>query len=282
MQFQSLIVALLLAASVAAKSQNGTDSAKPVSQNKECKEIASMNKLVDLASNTTKLDEITKNNATKIAEIQAKASKASTSLKTLESNSTLMAACAVIDAQEAEDDLCQETFALQRFVKFAANSTAVATATKNNVTKIAKIATESSKAANKLQTLTSNSTLQAACSVVMQKDECNMMKKLQKFVDVANNATKLAQVTKGNTTKEAEIKAKAATAQTKLTAMEGNATFVAACTALQGKGAAGTTSSNGITSASTKNSAANILRDAGAGIVGFSTFTVVLLGLFAL
>jgi hypothetical protein len=115
MQFQSLIVPLLLAASVAAKPHNGTEPTKPVSENKECKEIASMTKLVELASNTTKLDEITKNNATKIAEIQAKASMASTTLKNLESNSTLMSACAVIDAQEAENDQCQETFALQRY-----------------------------------------------------------------------------------------------------------------------------------------------------------------------
>jgi hypothetical protein len=279
MHFQSFIVSLLLATSVVAKQHNGTT--KAVSENKECKEITSMNKLVELASNTTKLNEITKNNATKITEIQAKASKASTSLKTLESNSTLMSACAVIDAQEAEDDKCQETFALQRFVKFAANSTAVATATKNNATKIAKIQTEASKASTKLQTLTGNSTLQAACPAVMQKDECDFMKKLQKFVDVANNATKLDQIAKGNTTKEAEIKANAATVQTKLTAMQGNATFTAACTALEGKGTAGTSSSNGISSTSTKN-AAGMLSSVGVGAVGLSTILVVLLGMFTL
>jgi hypothetical protein len=64
--------------------------------------------------------------------------------------------------------------------------------------------------------------------------------------------------------------------------MEANATFVAACTALQGKGTAGTASSNGISSTSTKNSAANMLRNAGAGVVGLSTSMVVFLGLFAL
>lgn len=282
MHFQSLLISLLLATSVAAKG-NKTESTKAVSEKGQCKEIVKLNKLVELASNSTKLDVITKNNATKIAEIQAKASTASTKLKTLESNSTLISACAVIDAQEVEDNQCQETFALQRFVKFAANSTAVATATKNNATKIANIQSEASKAATKLQTLTSNSTLQAACPAVMQKDECNMMKTLQKFVDVANNASRLDKIAKGNTTKEAEIKARAAKVQTKLTAMTSNATFMAACTALKGKGttSGNGTTGNGISSTSTK-SAANMLKNAGGRAFGLSTILVVMLGMFAL
>jgi hypothetical protein len=282
MQLQSFVVSLLLATSVAAKG-NKTHETKTLSEKGECKEMVKLNALVDLASNTTKLDKITKNNATKVAEIQAKASTASTTLKTLQSNSTLMSACAVIDAQEAEDDSCQETFALQRFVEFAANSTAVATATKNNATKIANIQLEASKAASKLQTLTSNSTLQAACPAVMQRNECAMMKTLQKFVNVANNQTKLDALTKGNTTKEAEIKAKAATAQTKLTVMQSNATFTAACTALDAseKGTSGSSSSTGISSTDAK-SASSILKNAGVGALGLSTILVVMLGMLAL
>jgi outer membrane protein OmpA-like peptidoglycan-associated protein len=277
MHLQSLVVSLLLATSAATKG-NQIESTKAVSESGQCKEMVKLNKLVELASNTTKLDAITKNNATKIAEIQAKASTASTTLKTLESNSTLVSACAVINAQAAEKDQCQETFALQRFVKFAANSTAVATATQNNATKIANIQSEASNASTKLQTLTSNSTLQAACPAVMQKDECDMMKMLQKFVDVANNQTKLNIVAKGNTTKEAEVKAKAAKVQTKLTAMMSNATFMAACAVLEGKG---TTAGNGISSTNTK-SAASMLKDAGVVAIGLSTILVVMVGMFAL
>jgi hypothetical protein len=288
MHFQSIALSLLLATSVAAKG-NGTHETKTPSEKGQCKEINKLNALVELASNTTKLDKVTKNNATKIAEIQAKASSASTKLKALESNSTLVSACAMIDAQKVEDNGCQETFALQRFVKFAANSTAVATATQNNATKIADIQLKASEAAAKLQTLTSNSTLQAACPAVQQKDECNLMKTLQKFVDVANNQTKLNKLAKGNTTKEAEIQASAAKAQTKLTAMQGNATFMAACTALEGteKGTSSSSSSsssstsNGSPSASTK-SAAGILKNAGVGSVALSTILVVMLGMFAL
>jgi hypothetical protein len=229
MHFASVpIVLSLLLTSVAAKG----NSTKAVSEADQCKEITSLSKFVSLASNTTKLDEITKNNATKVAEIQAKASSDSTKLQTLTSNSTLMSNCQVVFAQEAEDDMCQETFVLQRFVAFAANTTAVASATKNNATKIAAIELKASDAANKLQVLQSNSTLQAACPAVMQKDECKAMDGLEKFVKVASNQTKLEQITKGNETKVTEIQAKGNVAQMKLSAMQGNATFMAACAAL--------------------------------------------------
>jgi hypothetical protein len=234
MQFSVLFLSFLLSGAVTAKDHND-NSTKAISENDRCHEITGLNQLVALASNITKLNKITKNNATKIAEIQAKASSASTTLSTLQSNSTLMSACAVIDAAQAETDGCQETFLLQRFVAFAANTTAVGSATQNNATKIADIELRASDAAAKLQTLTSNSTLQAACPAVMQKDECTAMDKLTKFVNVANNSTKLNDITKGNATKAAEIRALATKAHTMLTAMQGNATFVAACDALSGE-----------------------------------------------
>lgn len=280
MQFSALLVSLLLTTAAIAK-KNGTE---PVSEASQCKEIKGLNELVKLAGNSTKLDEVTKNNATKIAEIQAKASAAAPKLQTLESNTTLTSACAVIDASEMETNLCQETFMLQRFVKFAANTTAVASATQNNATKIANIELKASDAASKLETLTSNSTLQAACPAVMQKDECQAMKSLEKFVDVANNQTKLDKVTKGNTTKEAEIKAKAVTAQDKLTAMQGNATFVAACSALDNNQEKGTEtgSSTASTSSAAVKSAALILKGTSAvGLMG-STMAVVFVGMLML
>jgi hypothetical protein len=63
----------------------------------------------------------------------------------------------------------------------------------------------------------------------MQKDECNIAKGLAKFVSNANNQTKLDKMTKGNATKEAEIKNQAAKAQTSLDMMESNTTFMTAC-----------------------------------------------------
>jgi hypothetical protein len=254
MQFLTLPVVLsLLFTSVAAH----CNSTKALSETGQCKEITSLSKFVSFASNITNLDRITKDNATKIAEIQAKASAASVKLQDLKSNSTLMSYCQVVFAQEAEDDMCQETFVLQRFIAFAANTTAVASATKNNATKIANIELKASEAANKLQKLESNSTLQAACPAVMQKDECKAMDGLIKFVKLANNQTKLEQITKGNETKIAEIQAKGKVAQMKLSALQSNATFMAACAALnKSESEKGTLSSSAANATTTKKSGA--------------------------
>jgi hypothetical protein len=118
----------------------------------------------------------------------------------------------------------------------------------------------------------------------MQKDECQAMKSLAKFVALANNQTKLDKVTKGNTTKEDEIKAKAVTAQDKLTAMQGNATFVAACDALDKNSEKGTEtgSSTASTSSTAVKSTAFILKGASAsGLMG-STLAVVFVGMLML
>jgi hypothetical protein len=63
MQFTSLFVSLLLSTAVAAK---GNKTTKAVSDKSLCKEMESLTKLVDLASNTTELDAKAKNNATKV------------------------------------------------------------------------------------------------------------------------------------------------------------------------------------------------------------------------
>ena len=227
MQFSTLLFSLLIS-TVVAKDSNKT-KVQVQSDEKTCEKMLNLEALVKLASNQTKVDQVTHGNATKASELEAQASQASTELTTLQSNATLMSTCGVIDAQMMEEDDCQETFVLQRFVKFAANETAVATITKNNATKAAEIQLQASNAASKLQTLQSNSTLQSACPAVMQKDECNIAKGLAKFVSNANNQTKLDKMTKGNATKEAEIKNQAAKAQTSLDMMESNTTFMTAC-----------------------------------------------------
>ena len=146
-----------------------------------------------------------------------------------------MAACASIDAQDETEAGCDETFVLQKFIQFSSNTTAVADATQNNATKIADIKTLSSEAAVQLATLTSNKTLQAACPAVEEKDECDIMNKLEKTVDIANNATKLDKITNNNATKIAEFKAFASKAATKLTAFTSNSTLVAACNSNTGE-----------------------------------------------
>lgn len=60
-------------------------------------------------------------------------------------------------------------------------------------------------------------------------DECKMMVALQKFVDLGMNSTKLSKIAKGNTTKEADIKAAASVASIQVMMMEANTTLMAEC-----------------------------------------------------
>lgn len=69
MHFTSLFLSLLLSTAVAAK---GNKTSKAVTDKSLCKEMASLTKLVDLASNTTKLEEKAKNNATKVCHFRIK------------------------------------------------------------------------------------------------------------------------------------------------------------------------------------------------------------------
>lgn len=125
-----------------------------------------MAKLVALAANSTKLANKTKNNATKIAEIQAEASAASVKLATMDTNSTLVSTCAVIDAAQATKEDCKKMESLTKLVALASNETKLAEKTQNNATKIADIQAKASTAAARLSDMTSNTTLINACAAI--------------------------------------------------------------------------------------------------------------------
>ena len=109
MQFTNVLLSLLLSSAVMAKGGNRTAKAdKPVNEKSLCRDMAQLTQLVNLAANTTKLETKTKGNATKIAEIQAKASAASTELATMSSNTTLVAACAIVEAENQLQSDCRE------------------------------------------------------------------------------------------------------------------------------------------------------------------------------
>jgi hypothetical protein len=280
MQLTSLLVTIFLASNVAAK---GDGVMKVMSDAGMCKMLRKENQLIALANNQTMLESITKGNTTKQDEIKTKAQEAQTQLTMMQSNQTLMATCEVINAQVAEEDQCTQSFILQKFVAFAANETAVATVTQNNASKIADIQLKASQAAAKLDVLNSNTTLQADCPAVFQKDECKFMNGLMKFVSFANNQTMLDMVTKGNTTKETQIKKQAEQAQTQLTAMQSNATMVAACDALKAQSGKGTTQSStsgtGTNSISSdKNSAASMEKFPGVGSAVLSAVVAIIVG----
>ncbi|KAF7866897.1 hypothetical protein EAF04_005738 [Stromatinia cepivora] len=224
MQYSTLFVTLLLSAAVAAEGNNGT-----LTEEQTCKEMLGLNKLVKLANNPAKVEAITGNDTTKVAALQAKASAASVKLTELQSNTTLMANCAVIDAAIMTNSSCTQEFLLQKFVDFAANQTLVTATVNNDMTKVAEIELKASDAATKLQMLQSNATLQAACPAVFMADECKLMVGLQKFADLGMDDEKLSKIAKGNTTKEADIKAAASVAEMQVMMMKANATLMAEC-----------------------------------------------------
>lgn len=168
MQFSNIFVTFLLSTAVAAKGNNKaeTNGTKAVTDKSLCNEMSKLQKLVSVASNTTKLADKTDNNATKIAEIQAKASDASTQLATMSSNATLMSTCAVIDAAQDTEKTCAKMASLQKSIDLAANTTKLDAKAKGNATKVAQLQAKASAATTKLATMTSNTTLTDACSSI--------------------------------------------------------------------------------------------------------------------
>ncbi|RDW84959.1 hypothetical protein BP6252_02549 [Coleophoma cylindrospora] len=164
MQFSSIFLTLLAATAVAAKGHNGTT--KAVTDKSLCKQMAKLQDTVDLAANTTKLDAKLKNNATKIADFEAKASAAATTLQTMQSNTTLVSTCAVIAAANKVADTCDNMKEIEKNMALAANTTKLDSKFKGNATKIAEFQAKVSAQATKLDTLNSNATLTSACSAI--------------------------------------------------------------------------------------------------------------------
>ncbi|EPE06852.1 hypothetical protein F503_03279 [Ophiostoma piceae UAMH 11346] len=223
MKFTAAFV-LALAGSALAKNKTGSTSTKS-----QCKQIAKLTALVDLASNTTALEAKAKNNATKVENIQAKASDAVASLATLTTNSTLMDACAQIASVEAMDDACSSMAKFESLIALAANTTALDDKTKNNATKAASIVAKASSAATKLDALASNTTLTQYCAVQSSLSDCKSIEKLQKTIASASNTTALEAKFGSDTKKIASVQSKATKASTELAALSSNSTLLDIC-----------------------------------------------------
>ncbi len=129
---------------------------------RDCGKIARLEKLNALVANATKLDEETKNNATKAAELKAKASAGAGTLAALQSNATLAAICS---AEKTKDD-CHALKSLQKEIDLAANATELDAKFKGNQTKIAEFQAHADKAKTKLAKLQGNATLTSACAAL--------------------------------------------------------------------------------------------------------------------
>lgn len=194
--------------------------------------------------------------------------------------STAVAAKGNSTKEVSDKSLCNQMTKLADEVQQASNVTKLEAKTKNNATKIAEIQAKASTAATKLAEMQTNTTLVDTCNVIAAaqktKSQCENMAELQKTIDLANNATELDAKTKGNETKIAAFKDKAATATTKLAELSSNTTLVDACSSITANQAnkketkaSSTSSAAASTSTSAKSSAA--VNAKSGGLVAFVT-----------
>ncbi|TPX07723.1 uncharacterized protein E0L32_010619 [Thyridium curvatum] len=130
---------------------------------------------------------------------------------------------------------CRQVERLTFFADLAANTTRLDRFTKNNATRAAAIKAKVAQEAPQLQAMKANATLMGACNQVFavhaMERSCRQMAHIQGLERLVANATRLDKVTKGNATRAAAIKAKAAAEAPKLTALSGNATLTQFCAA---------------------------------------------------
>lgn len=191
MKFTSAIVLTLAGFAVAKGNNKSAGNSTGTSTKAQCKQVEKLTFLTDVAANTTKLDKITKGNATKAADFQAKAAAATTQLQTLQSNATLMTACDAIFAVQQMSEQCGEMASIEKAQKIVANSTALDKVTKGNTTKADAFKAKVAAKADTLTTLQANTTLTTYCAALDTKSSCKAMAKLAKEQAQATNTTAL-------------------------------------------------------------------------------------------
>lgn len=154
--------------------KNGTMSSMN-SVKKQCKQMSKMMELTMLAANQTKLDALVskgKLNATEVQVIKDKAANATTTLKTMSANTTLVTECNVIAADKKVQSECKAMKELTKTAALANNQTALdawVAKKKLNDTQVTKFKDMVTKAETKLKSLQANTTLTDLCT--KQKSE---------------------------------------------------------------------------------------------------------------
>ncbi|KAL1883277.1 hypothetical protein Daus18300_000335 [Diaporthe australafricana] len=272
--FATLVLAM---ASVAiAKDGNDTDGTSTKSQ---CKQVSKLTKLMDIAGNSTKLDKVTKGNATKAADIQAKASEGATKLTTLQSNATLMTACGQIFAVQDTEDACDKMQGLEKLTALVANQTELDAKTKGNTTKADAIKAKVTEKQADLTAMQSNTTLTSFCAGLNDKQSCKAMAKMAKEQAFAANTTALNEKFDNNATKIAKFQAKLSSKAEKINALMANSTLMDTCNSL-GITTAATTSgstSSGSTTDDKKSAAVSISASHVLALVSVFAYAVAML-----
>lgn len=158
------------------KHGNGTKSNDPErALDKSCNKMRKLTMLSDLANNQTKLDAWVaagKLDTTKVDALKAKAANATMELQTMQSNTTLVGECAVVDANLKTVSQCKQMKALTKLAALAGNDTAMTAFEQKkglNETGIEKLKAKIAEASTKLQAMQSNTTLTDFCTQRQQQ-----------------------------------------------------------------------------------------------------------------
>ncbi|KAF2738860.1 hypothetical protein EJ04DRAFT_560509 [Polyplosphaeria fusca] len=148
--------------------KNNTAEGNP--ENRQCNRLARLTKLTALAANQTRLDALVAKgrlNETQVENIKAKAANATSTLQTMQSNTTLVQECEVVEAHKQVVRACKKMRVLDKLSTLANNQTAMNEfiATKQlNGTKLEKFQDSIGNATAKLQDLQKNTTLTNLCA----------------------------------------------------------------------------------------------------------------------
>ncbi|KAJ2899276.1 hypothetical protein MKZ38_003326 [Zalerion maritima] len=243
-------LAVVLAGEVSVVLAHG-DGGNSTSASSQCRTMSKLSRLIDTANNATRLDDKSDGNATRAAEIQARASAAVDTLTELQSNDTLVAACAQRAAVEDMEDDCKLASKLEKEIEKASSGDSNSTDSKR-ITRRAHnqpltpglfpvLAVRRKHSGNEtidlaaaqetLSALSSNETLQQFCAARATAEDCSKMAKLTKIVDMASNDTLLEEKFGDDSDKLARLQAKATEAESELGELTGNSTLVGICDA---------------------------------------------------
>ncbi|KZM26456.1 hypothetical protein ST47_g2261 [Ascochyta rabiei] len=151
---------------------NGTERALK----KSCRKIRNLAVLSGLASNQTKLDAWVAEgrlNTAEVDAIKAKAANATTELQSLQTNTTLVGECTVVNAERESVKQCKQMMKLAKLASLAGNDTATAAFEQKkglNETGIENLKAKIAEASTKLQEMQSNTTLTSFCTQRQQQN----------------------------------------------------------------------------------------------------------------
>lgn len=150
-----------------ARAKNGT---RGNSVDKQCKSMAKLTILSELANNQTKIDALVakgKLSDTQVTELKSQAANATTKLQAMSANATLVGECAAISAHKKTLGQCKEMKSLTKLAALASNQTAMdamMAKKKLNETQVTMLQDKIKSAQTKLDALKGNTTLADICS----------------------------------------------------------------------------------------------------------------------